>query len=161
MFFAAFALLLLASCSDGQKPAAQKVANNGTDMILSANDTAAVQMLVTDFLELVTTDRVEEALRQLYVLDGDELKPLPDDQKEGFRQTWNAFDIKGYAIKSFFFHSETDTEVHYSLYLKDPATTSNPPAINGLIQPVRRNGTWYITLANVQGEQMQRQKENQ
>lgn len=150
--------LLVTGCSDGSKNASKQAAVSAPDMVLSANDTATVQRLTNDFLELIMSGNVEDAVNSLYVLNGEEVSPLPEEQKEGFREVWNAFDIKGYAIKSFTFNSETDTEVSYALYLKDPVTTKNPPCINGLIQPVRRDGVWYITLANAEGVQQQNQQ---
>ena len=162
MFFvtvASFALLLLWACSDGKKTPA--VGQQGEpQMVLSANDTATVLQLSNDFLELVKNGQIDEAIARLYVLEGDEVQPLPEKMRENCYATLDAFEIKGYAVNSFTFNSETDTEVRYSLYLKDPATTSNPPAINGLILPVRRDGTWYITLANAEGEIQQKYREN-
>ena len=124
---------LFSACSDSSKKPSTNVAPDSPQMVLSANDTATVLRLTNDFLELITSGRVDDAISCLYILDGDDILPLPTEQQEGFRELWNAFDIKGYAINSFTFNTETDTQVNYSLYLKDPSTSRNPPAIKGLI----------------------------
>jgi len=155
----ATALCAISSCHDSPKQV--QPSDNGQQMELSANDTATVQKIVNEYLQLVVDDRADEAVSLLYVLNDDgQVSPISESQREGALQAFTAFDIKGYAIKTFAFHSETDTEVKYALYLKDPLTTSNPPCINGLIKPVRRNGTWYITLANDEGVHQEKQLQN-
>ena len=160
VFCSLLSVALFSACSDTGKKPSSKVAADSPQMALSANDTASVLRLTNDFLELITSGRVDDAISCLYILDGDEILPLPVEHQEGFRELWNAFDIKGYAINSFTFKTETDTKVNYSLYLKDPTTSRNPPAIKGLIEPVRRDGSWYITLANVEGEIQQNYRKN-
>ena len=143
------AILLLAACKGEQKPTQQALNPDGTPvMTLSANDTATVQRLTNDYLQLLVDGKTEEAVNHLYVLDNGTPKPLTADQKREYATALDNFAYQGYRITSYAFHTEADTEVEYDLYLDNPASASHPRTFKGLIRPVRRNGAWYITLAN-------------
>lgn len=142
-------ILLLSACKGEQKPAQQAVNPDGTPvMTLSAYDTATVQRLTNDYLQLLVDGKTDEAVSLLYVLDNDKPVPLTASQQQEYAFALDNYDYQGYRITSYAFHSESDTEVEYDLYLDDPITTNNPRKFKGLIRPVRRNGAWYITLAN-------------
>lgn len=147
-FFLLAVLLLLSACKGEQKP--QQALNTGDTpvMTLSANDTATVQRLTNNYLQLLVDGKMEEAVSHLYVIDNDNPVPLTADQQQEYASALSNFSYHGFRITSFAFHSESDTEVEYDLYLDDPITTNNPRKFKGLIRPVRRNGAWYITLAN-------------
>lgn len=149
VLIAALVAVLLSGC-EGEKKKTVKFedSRNQPQMQLSSNDSTTVRELTNDFLELVKNGQIDEAVSHLYVLDGENVYPMPEDQKEECRYSLGAFDIKGYGIKKLTFFKETDSEVEYALYLDQPSVDRKPRAINGLIRPVRRDGVWYITLAN-------------
>lgn len=143
------ALLLLWSCSGEQKPANTNAGpQDGPQMELSGNDTTTVLQLTSEFLDKVQAGNIEEAISSLYILDGEEVRPLPDDRKQECRFVLGMHTVYRYHIETLTFYKETDSEVKYVLTIQDPATTSSPATMNGLIRPVRRDGMWYITLAN-------------
>ncbi len=149
-FFAAvFGMMLLIACGGEQKPAA---ANHdpaeGPQMELSVNDTVTVRQLTNDFLELLKQGNVDDAISRLFVVEGDDIRPFPEDQREGCRFALSLFPVYDYHIVQLIFFRETDSEVKYELVVQDPTTTESPATMRGLIRPVRRGGMWYITLAN-------------
>lgn len=150
LFFAALTgALLFTACKGEQKPAQQAVNPDSTPvMSLSAYDTATVQRLTNDYLQLLVDKKTEEAVGLLYVLDNDTPVPLTASQQQEYAFALDNFDYQGFCITSYVFHSETDTEVEYELYLDNPASSAHPRNFKGLIRPVRRNGAWYLTLAN-------------
>ncbi len=145
-------VLFLVACKDGNKqPAA--IPGLGPAMEVSAYDTTTVMQMTAEYLDLVKAGDIDAAMTRLYILDeNDQVRPLPDDQKQQCRFSLEAFKVYQYKITGFIFYKETDSEVKYALTVQDPATNENPAVINGLIRPVRRDGRWYITLANTQTE---------
>ena len=149
LLLTAVVALLMAGCKSDKKTNFKfDDQSDQPQMELSSYDSITVRQITNDFLELVKNGQIDEAITHLYVLEGEEVKPLPDEQKEECRFSLGAFDFKGYAIKQLVFFKETDSEVEYALYLDDPVQVRKPRTFNGLIRPVRRDGTWYITLAN-------------
>ena len=143
-------LAFVASCKNDKptpKPQ-QDVFGQQPEMALSSNDTATVKKLTTDFLELVKQGQVEAAVNQIYMLENDDVRPLPDDEKQKCLQVYGQFEIKDYAINKLTFFKETDSEVEFSLYLDAPSPDRKQRGFRNMIRPVRRNGVWYITLAN-------------
>lgn len=141
--------MLLAACKREDKPSQTAVNPDGTPvMTLSANDTTTVQRLTSDYLQLLVDGKTEEAVSLLYVLENEMPVPLSVEQQREYALGLDNFSYYSYRITSYAFHSESDTEVEYDLFLDNPAVSSHPRTFKGLIRPVRRNGAWYITLAN-------------
>ncbi len=142
-------ILLLAACKGEQKKET-KMARPGleTQMEVTNNDSTAVRQLVNDFLGLVVQGDVDAAISRLYILDGEEVKPLPEKQRKASEMMLGLHQVYSFNIDSLIFYKETDSKVCYTLILQDPASTASPAHMQGLIRPVRRNGQWYITLAN-------------
>lgn len=146
------AVIALMTACKGKNEAPKPTDPLAPQMTVSAYDTTTVQQLTCDFLEQVKEGKVDEALSRLYVLENDEVKPLPDDQKPNCRFWLGMYQVYDYRITEYTFFKETDSEVKYELTIEDPLTTQDPARITGLIRPVRRNGAWYITLANSKTE---------
>ena len=149
---AAVLTLMMVACKGKNDEAPKSSDPLAPQMTVSAFDTTTVQQLTNDFLELVKEGQVDEAMSRLFVLEGDEIKPLPVEQKPECRFWLGMYHVYSYRITEYTFFKETDSEVKYELTIEDPATTVDPARITGLIRPVRRNGAWYITLANTRTE---------
>ncbi|MCR4602010.1 MAG: hypothetical protein K5683_00575 [Prevotella sp.] len=151
LFFAvAVVALLLAACKGENKPKPQ--APNEPQMEVTNFDSTTVRQLAADFLELVKQERLDEAMNQLYVYENEKIMPLPDDQREECKFMLGMHHVYDYSVVGVNFFKETDSEVKYKLYIQDPGKHSNPATINGMIKPIRIDGTWYITLANREGK---------
>ena len=145
----AVAGLMLGSCQGEkkEKSSLEKYIEQ-PEMTLSGYDSTTVRSMCIEFLDLVKAGQVEDAITRLYILDGEKVIALPESQQEECKMALGLFEIYDYHIDNLIFHKETDTEVHYSLYLENPAGKSNPRKISGKLCPVRRDGSWYLTLAN-------------
>ena len=145
---AAVVALLMAACKGKKEEAPKSTDPLAPQMTVSAYDTATVQQLTYDFLEQVKEEKYAEAISRLYVLDGDVVKPLPDEEKANCLFMLSLHKVYSYRISEYTFFKETDSEVKCELTIEDPATKENPARIVRLFRPVRRNGAWYLTLAN-------------
>ena len=146
------ALLFLAGCSEKKQKTYGEAKNDTvlpTLMDVSANDTAEVLKMVDSFTASLKADHVDGAVDMLYQLDNDSILPLPADMVKKHRTVLS--NIKGldYRIEHLIFFKETDSEVKVvaKLFDKKPGDT-RPNEIGVILKPVRRNGIWYLTLAD-------------
>ena len=153
LFLVAGVLVLLLAASCMKKAEAPKSTDPlAPQMTVSAFDTTTVQQLTYEFLDLLKEEKYDEAISRLYVLENDQVKPLPDNQKAECLFSLGLHKVYGYQITDYTFFKETDSEVRCEMYIEDPATKSDPARLVRLFRPVRRNGAWYLTLANTQTE---------
>lgn len=113
-------------------------------------DTAAVMNLTNDFISMLKNNDVDGALHNIYYLVGDTIKPLPNDLKLRERAALGA--VAGafkYDIEELAFFKEKDCKVKVNVTLFDKKPGDPAPNTMGIIlKPVRRNGHWYMTLAD-------------
>ena len=123
------------------------------EMTVSNLDTTTVVQMTNDFLEQVKQGQVEDAVSRLYVYENEQLRQLNDQERQQCTMLYSMFPVYDYKVTTFRFFKETDSEVHFEMTIEDPATTDSPAHQQGLIRPIRYNGTWYLTLANTATEQ--------
>ncbi len=115
-------------------------------------DTAEVANQVYKFIDCLKNKDVDQALSLLYYLDKEQIKPLPESLKKRERTTLaTVAGAVDYKLENLQFLKETDNEVRIIVTLfekdaKDPA----PNTMKIRVQPVRRDGAWYLTLADTQ-----------
>lgn len=156
LFAAVLVLLMTVGCN--KKAEAPKTTDPlAPQMSVSAFDTTTVKQLTYDFLDLLKEGQFDEAISRLYVLDGDQVKPLPDEQKPECLFTMSLYRIYDYRITDYTFFKETDSEVNCELIIEDPSTTENPARMFRKFRPVRRDGAWYLTLPNTETDKQKSQ----
>lgn len=75
--------------------------------------------------------------------------------------TLTAFKSKKFSIEEIQFLNETDSKVKYTVTLFDKAPGDNRPnMISFVIRPVRRDGQWFLTLADSATETRQSKLDN-
>lgn len=122
-----------------------------TSMTVDKSDTTEVMNLVNAYFDHLKAKNVEGAIAMTYYLDKDEVKPLTDDLKKRQRIALSIFAGMDYAVDYLIFNKETDSEVKYTASFKsdDPKA---PTKQSFIIKPVRRNGKWYLTLADTKAQ---------
>lgn len=156
-------LFLLFSCSGcSNKKKAKQVQEENQEFItqpsmeVNASDTSTVLQLSTAFLEKLKGKDIDGAISMLYYLKGgDSIVALPSDLAKKEKAALSSFPIYGFRIDYLKFYKETDSQVKYSLLIQDPKEVKNPAVIGGLFRPVRRNGQWYLTLADSKTDSVQ------
>jgi hypothetical protein len=154
LFFSVVVLLSFTACSHKKSDAEKlnesiKLYQKQPEMQLSKNDTDAVLSLSKQFLEQVKARNINGAMSMLYYLNKEKkIVKVPADLEKQERVALQAFPVYDYSIDVVKFYRETDSEVGYSLLIQDPAKVKKPGVIKGMIRPMRRQGKWYLTLAN-------------
>lgn len=131
------------------------------EMTLAKSDTDQVKSLVQLYLSYLKQGNVDVALSMLHYLNKDSIISLPPDLARKQKMTLTAFKCKKYSIDEIQFLKETDSKVRYTVTLFDKAPSDNRPnTISFVIRPVRRDGKWFLTLADSATETRQSQLDN-
>lgn len=131
------------------------------EMTLAKSDTDQVKSLVQLYLSYLKQGNVDVALSMLHYLNKDSIISLPPDLARKQKMTLTAFKCKKYSIEEIQFLKETDSKVRYTVTLFDKAPSDNRPnTISFVIRPVRRDGKWFLTLADSATETRQSQLDN-
>lgn len=150
-------VVLLYSCKKGQESKTteevlKEVLGDGPQMEVSSNDTTAVFELTEKFLECLHDKDLDGAIGMLHYLEGgNEIVSLPEFLEKRQRMVLGHFLGLNYTIDEVRFHKETDCQVRYSVELFEKA--ADDPVSNKVsffIKPVRRDGQWYLTLADTE-----------
>lgn len=144
----AITALILVSCGKG-KNAPVDMEQSVVFMELSNNDTTAVYNLVNTYLDHLTNGRMDEALAMISYFENDSVKPVPEKMLKRQRTSLNALHPIRYQIEHVMFLYDTDCEVKYSGILFDKEENDPAPnKVSFIIKPVRKDGKWYLTLAD-------------
>lgn len=150
-------VVLLYSCKQDQKrkttdEVLKEALGDGPQMEVGSNDTTAVFELTEKFLECLHDKDLDGAIAMLhYLKDGNEIVSLPEFLEKRQRMVLGKFLGLNYTIDEVRFHKETDCQVRYSVELFEKA--ADDPINNMVsffIKPVRRDGQWYLTLADTE-----------
>lgn len=124
-----------------------------TEMEVNGYDTTEVLNLTKLYLSKVKSKDYDGAVNMLYYLNKDKIVSLPPSLSKKFKQSLEAFPIFDYRIDFLKFFKETDSEVKFTYIIQDPKSVkegSKPAEMSGMIRPVRRDGKWYLTLADTE-----------
>lgn len=137
----------LMACTEKQKQTSGEPVPVFIEM--SKQDTTDVLNLVNEYLGYLTDGRVDDALGMIKVLDGDSIKDVPAEMLKKQRSSLTMLHPIRYEIEHYIFQFETDCIVKYRGILFDKEKDDpTPNTVSYLIRPVRRDHTWYLTLAD-------------
>lgn len=125
-------------------------------MELSANDTAEVYKLTNQFLDFMRNKDLDGAIGMLHYLQkGEEIVSLPPGLEKQNRLVLGNFLGLDYHIDEIRFFRETDSQVRFSVALYDDPDVdplSRENKVSFFLKPVRRDGQWFLTLADTQSD---------
>ena len=143
-------LLLLAAFSCGRKT--EKAEPDHRTVIgidLSQKDTSEVTALVNQYFECLKARDIDKALSMIYFLKGDSITEVPDYISKKQRMALQMFPAVNYEIDHFTFLTEKDCEVKYNAILFEKKEGDNTPNIMSfMLKPIRKDGKWYLTIAD-------------
>jgi hypothetical protein len=155
-FFVLFALIICLSFVSCSKKRTIKDAEADyvlqPEMILAKSDTTEVLSLTNLFLNNLKYKKLDNAIAMLYYLNKEKIVALPKTLEKRERMTMGELlGCPKYTIDNVIFLKETDCKVSITVTLFNKKPGENIPNQSGLIiNPVRRNGKWYLTLADSQ-----------
>lgn len=152
MLLLSLTAILVVSCGHKKKREFKDVQQNvliPSTMVTSKADTVEVTNLVKAFMSKMQEKDVDGALGMLYYLDRDSIKSLPENLYKRERAVINTFKGLQYSLDRIVFNKETDSEAKITITLFEKAKNDpRPNEVGMIIKPIRRDGTWYLTLSD-------------
>lgn len=144
----AIPMMIVCSCT-GEKRGNDDtpVATNlGPLMTLDSQDTIIVDQLATEFIEHLKDQEYKDAISMLYYLDPDSsIVPMPRNLAIRQEQIFRTFPVLDYRFESIRFRTETDCQVKFNITFSRNAEGEDYTT-SLYLQPVRRDGQWYLTI---------------
>ena len=104
----------------------------------------------TNFLDCLKNRKYDEAFSQLYDLNLKDttVVPLSSERKAELLENFKTFPVNNYSIKEVLLYSDIDTEVRYDIELfKKEKGDDRPNTIQGVLNPFRVKGRWFLTIS--------------
>jgi hypothetical protein len=155
--FLLLALLFMATaCQNGQKPqeAQEQTEDTGAMRIeVSEADRQAVNDSLAVFLGLMREHQFDKAVAMLWVWDGEFVSRLSPEAARKQAMIYRQLPGIDYKLESVMFNSETDNTAKYCVVLFEKEEGDNSPnTIFFGLNPIRREGKWYLTVSDAFAE---------
>ena len=145
-------LAALAACRGGQK---DTTLGDDTPVIeeptieINDADRKTVDDSLTVFLNLMRDHQFEKAVGMLWVWDGEFVSRLSDDAARKQLSIYRQLQGIDYELESVKFNTETDNIAKYRVVLfEKEEDDSRPNAVSFGLNPIRREGKWYLTVSD-------------
>jgi hypothetical protein len=117
---------------------------------MDSQDSAEVYSLVTQYLDKLREGKIDEAVGMLYYLVNDSIIAMPAKAVQGQKAVLSRFQGVRYDLESISYDDETDNLARYTvtLFEKKDANDTRANTMSFGLNPVRRQGKWFLTLSN-------------
>lgn len=157
----ACAAVLVAACTSQKKerkmPEVDQLLRPAS-MNYSSQDSANINALVSEYAVLFGQRDFNSCSNMLYKLQNDSIKPLSDGERQGFVKAMNRRFKNIYAVRptSFVLRSDKNNDVKITIQIdEDGDIMNNVGTISMSLNPVLKDGTWYLTLLDRHAEGVQ------
>lgn len=157
---AAFLCIVLTVFSCGKKekktPALGSEYLRPATMQYSKQDTAEINQIVNQYVELLGSRNFEDAANMLYTVRNDSIIPFDEETKKGFCKAYSQFPIYAVKVTSLVLRSDKNNQVDVSMQItQDGDISTNKGVTTMSLNPVVKNGKWYLTLLSKNAEGVQ------
>lgn len=144
-FIAVAAILtLFVACKSEKKPLKATDYIRPASMVYTAKDSADINSLVDSYVTSFNSKDYKSAADLLYRFENDSLKPLPEEEKQKFVKVMEFMSINECKLNSIVLRSDKNNEVQLTLHITKPGNNSAETRV--YLNPVTKDGKWYLTL---------------
>lgn len=119
----------------------------------SAEDSSAVRSLAKEYLAYFDAKDYDSAASMLHKVQNDSVVELTGAEREQFLKTMRKLPNYGTKLKGFNLYTETSNRLLYLLQVTSGGSLEDEAGIMRFyLNPVRRNGQWYLTLFDPEAE---------
>lgn len=144
--------LALSSCKSDKKSykELEEIYLPKPQMSLDQTDSTEVWQLANTFLDCLREERFDDAMGMLYFLDHDSIVALPAKQAKEQRRLLEQYKGVRYEVERLSFREEKDNILKYNVILfeREGEKDYRPNTIGFVLKPIRRDGKWYLTMAD-------------
>ena len=156
--------LLMSACSSKKdyKPRDVDDMLRPATMTYTGQDSANIMALVNEYAGLFEQRDFDACSQLLYKLQNDSIRQLTEPEKQGFKQAMNIFS-KVYAVRttSFILRSDKNNDVKLTVQIDENGDIDkNIGTISFSLNPVYKDGNWYLTVLDKYAEGVENIYEN-
>jgi hypothetical protein len=145
-------LFTLASCS-GKKSGEAEEAQGLPVFHFEQQDSVAIRNLAQDYVDRINHGDMEGAAGLLYIVRNDSLLSLPTDKRQEFIEHMKLFGKYGCAQKELELYSDRDNQLRIALKIVESGNLeTGEGTTNMFLNPVQKDGQWYLTLLDTHAE---------
>lgn len=146
-----FCLFALSSCRDKQEKV--KVDSGLPVFEFTNEDSLDISALADQYMGYFKDRDYEGVVHLLYIVSNDSIIPLPAEQAEGFKKAMSLLPIVDCSLKELKLFSDRDNELRIALQIsEDGDMETGKGCINFFLNPVEKDGHWFLTLRDEYGE---------
>lgn len=116
---------------------------------LTAEDTTNMLAICDSCMRALKQGQTDKAIGMLHLYDDStqQLLPLTDEKVKELENTFRLFPVLDYTLDYFSFNKEGVNDVKYNIKIFEQQPGDNTPnTIGFMFNPVRVEGTWYLTV---------------
>lgn len=122
-------------------------------MVYSTQDSIEIKQLVNNYVEAFNNKDYKATSEMLYKLRNDSIIPLEAKERAAYIEAYNHMPTYGCKVKSFVLRSDRNNEVKLSVQIVSSGDLDNEVGVTHLsLNPVLKDGKWYLTLLDRNAE---------
>lgn len=133
-----FVLLTFASCSRN---------SNSSQPLYTSADTTLVYEMADSYLSLLHDNRFDDALNMLFEVSNDSIVPISEESRNNYFTQFETFPVVSFERTAVDWN-DWSILLNYRICFSENSTNSTPFFYNIQLQPVRKDGLWYLTTVN-------------
>lgn len=144
-------ILLLASCKG--KTERVEIVEDFNRVEFSSDDSLEVRSLAEHYVQLYNEGNYDAAANMLNVVHNDSIHPLEAEERESYKRAMTALPHIEAKLADIKFYNELDNLIRIAVKMTEAGDfDTGRGTINFFLNPVKRDGTWYLTLADKYAE---------
>lgn len=153
IFWALVLCLSLVACKSNKKDKIDETYIRPASVVFTKQDTSSIDSLVRIFVEYANKGDLSNASSMLHVVEKGKIADLPLEQRQKFEILMTKFPFHGCETRSLHLGGEKDNKVGVAFKIAPNAdVVSGSGCINLVLNPVRIDNNWYLTLRDEDAE---------
>lgn len=113
----------------------------------SGKDSSEIKALVDNYVENFKNKNFQATASMLYRLRNDSILPLSEQDKQKYIDAYSQMPVYDCAVKGIILRSDKNNEVQVSVQISPNGSIDEEKGITTFcLNPVLKNGKWYLTL---------------
>lgn len=115
---------------------------------LTPKDSLTVLKMSQKCMECLKAGNVEDALKQIYMVEEGEVVTLSEENMEELRKHFSAFPVIDYNLEYFSFSTQGCNDLKYKIEFAKKTPNGNAPTMAFMFNPVKVDSMWYLCIKN-------------
>lgn len=161
---AAVCLMLFAACGGDKKKetGSQNPYLRPVTLDLSQKDTTQIRQLVDNYVQAFANNDLETASQMLYCVKNDSVIPLPEQERRNFVKAMSVFTVYACELEEFTIRTEKNNEMKLKVQIMEDGDMATGKGVTHFsLNPVLKDGQWYLTVRDENAEGVENYYKNE